>query len=67
MSTRFIQSEGGSVINTRRHPRTLAEAFGPHTSRHVIDTEPSRSGTIAYAVLLVVALIGMGILLAWRG
>lgn len=24
-------------MNTRKHPRTLEEAFGPHTSKHITD------------------------------
>jgi hypothetical protein len=55
-------------MNSRRYPRTLAEAFGPYTS-NVIETErhKSRLGTFLYGVLLFAALAGIGVLLAVRG
>lgn len=29
-------------MNTRRHPRTLNEAFGPYTSHHIEEPRPAR-------------------------
>jgi hypothetical protein len=39
-------------LNTRRYSRTLAEAFGPHTSRHI--TEPEGRAHPAEVVMYVV-------------
>lgn len=49
---------------TKRFPRTLFEAFGPHTSRHIEEPKPQ---TLAhewalYVVALGAALVLMGVL-----
>jgi hypothetical protein len=38
---------------TRRHPRTLQEAFGPYTS-HEIHQKPERRGEKLYGVMLAI-------------
>ena len=51
-------------MNTRRYPRTMQEAFGPYTSRHVHVDAP-RSSLRAWAVYLaVLALAIAGAMLA---
>lgn len=41
--------------NTRTYPRTLQQAFGPHTSREIADTEAFRWTPIRIALALVYA------------
>lgn len=45
-------------MNTRRYPRTMAEAFGPYTDNRL--HAPSERGrnwaTVVYAVMLVAAI-----------
>jgi hypothetical protein len=43
-------------MNTRRYPRTLEQAFGPYTSRHVHVDAPRASLRAWAAYLLIVAL-----------
>lgn len=48
-------------MNTRRYPRTMAEAFGPYTSN---DLQPMREPRGRYAqdwALYVVAVIGLAV------
>jgi hypothetical protein len=41
---------------TRRHPRTLEEAFGPYTSHHIsVQREPVSISDKAAGVLLAIA------------
>ena len=50
-------------MNTRRHPRTVQEAFGPHTSREV-QGMPDPRGTRTDRVLSVVLAVVLGALIA---
>ena len=53
---------------TRRHPRTLNEAFGPYTSQHVepMPSKPSKWERIADALFAVaLALICAAGLVSW--
>jgi hypothetical protein len=45
-------------MNTRRYPRTLQQAFGPHTSRELY-TEPPRSSLRAWAAYLAILAIAL--------
>lgn len=50
---------------TRRHPRTLQDAFGPYTDHHIYETrEPSRWAALAYGVTLVLCCIAIGAMCA---
>ena len=55
-------------MNTRRYPRTLEQAFGPHTSRHITEPdEPMPTAdkiVVAASLIAAAALIGM-ILIGW--
>jgi hypothetical protein len=43
-------------MNTRRYPRTLEEAFGPHTSRHIdVPPRPIPAHEIALYIVFVLA------------
>lgn len=45
-------------MNTRKYPRTLQEAFGPYTSREVLDkTEFDTSDLIVMAVCVAAGLV----------
>jgi len=50
-------------MQTRKHPRTLNEAFGPYTSKHFIDDPMPKADKIVIAVCCVgvLALIGMAL------
>ncbi len=48
---------------TRRHPRTVQEAFGPHTSREV-HPMPDPRGSRAERALGVVLAVVLGVLTA---
>lgn len=53
---------------TRRHPRTLNEAFGPYTSQHVepMPSTPSKWERIADRLFAIaLGLIGCAILITW--
>ena len=66
---------GVADVNTKRHGRTTREAFRewPENATGiagpvVIQTKRWPSlGTIACAVVMFVALAGVGVILAWRG
>lgn len=55
------------TVNTRKHPRTLNEAFGPHTSTKITETDPPydwqdrviiAAGAVAIVGLIVIAVWG---------
>lgn len=47
-------------MNTRRHPRTLQEAFGPYTSHDLQPMREARGYGVAWWVsICVVSLIGV--------
>lgn len=50
-------------MNTRRFPRTLQEAFGPHTSRRIDEPRPRtpRHEKVLYAVALIAVLVVVGL------
>ncbi len=53
---------------TRRHPRTLNEAFGPYTSQHVepMPSKTSRAERIADALFAItLGIVGCAILITW--
>jgi hypothetical protein len=55
---------------TRKHPRTLEEAFGPYTGRELYappDPRRARFNALAACFATLAALILVGVLLAWRG
>ena len=56
-------------MTTRRHPRTLQEAFGPYCSRELY--APARRltpfGQFLRAAAVVALFALMGVLMAWRG
>ena len=44
---------------TRRHPRTLQEAFGPYTSRDLhVPIEPDRQARYIFMAICVAAILG---------
>lgn len=49
------------TTNTRRYPRTLEQAFGPHTSRH-IDTPMDKPDRIVVWASLA-ACVALGLIL----
>jgi hypothetical protein len=54
-------------FNTRRHPRTLSEAFGPYTSRDFTEHDPMHTAdkvVLAASAIAGVALLAMA-LLGW--
>lgn len=55
-------------MNTRRHPRTLQEAFGPYTSRQIDEPKrPTPAQDIAlYVLAVLVAALLTAILIAER-
>jgi len=46
----------------RRHPRTLQEAFGPYTSRHISTPEPKPTG---YSVGWWIMITAIAVASAW--
>jgi len=53
------------VWTTRRHPRTMQEAFGPHTSRHVYDVHRvPRWHLWLWGAVCIGACAGIGAMLA---
>lgn len=54
-------------MNTRRYPRTLEQAFGPYTSRHVHVDAPRASlrAWAAYLLVLTVAVVCAGLSGCW--
>jgi hypothetical protein len=44
-------------MNTRQYPRTLEQAFGPYTSRHIEEKADYSAGW--WAALIVCALVGL--------
>ena len=56
---------------TKRHPRTMQQAFGPYTSHDLEpmpdDHLPWMLRDLAAAIIYILALIAIGIILAWRG
>jgi hypothetical protein len=51
-------------MNTRRYPRTLEEAFGPHTSRHIDEPpRPIPAQDIALYIVAVLASVLLAVLL----
>ena len=56
------------IYTTRRHPRSLCEAFGPYTDSHIIETQPrSRFWAAVYAAVCFASFALVGFLLAARG
>lgn len=51
-----------STPTTRRYPRTLQEAFGPHTSREVLPAPTSRKPLTLAQILYLPAIVA---LIAW--
>lgn len=49
-------------MNTRRYPRTMQEAFGPHTSRQIHEPTPRTPlhEKALYAVALIAVLVVLG-------
>jgi hypothetical protein len=54
-------------MQTRRYPRTMQEAFGPYTDRHVYPIKQERRHPVMSTVLVLVLFALLGLLLAWRG
>lgn len=53
---RILAREVEDMNTPRRYPRTLAEAFGPHTSSHISEeTASSHAARWIFAALAVVA------------
>lgn len=48
---------------TRRYPRTMAEAFGPHTSNHIDEPAPPPT-PLAWRVMYAVALLALVVIVA---
>lgn len=53
-------------MNTRKHPRTLDEAFGPYTS-HKIHEPPTDYPWAWWACLTIIALFSVAATLLWGG
>ena len=56
-------------MDTRKYPRTMAEAFGPYTN-NVLHPIPDRRiglGDVLRAVVTIAAFASIGVMLAWRG
>lgn len=44
-------------MNSRKHPRTMQEAFGPYTSHEIHDPDRRKGGWGAYAVVVVLLIL----------
>jgi hypothetical protein len=42
-------------LNTRRYPRTLEQAFGPHTSREIVEPQPTGETPTWWVAMGVIA------------
>ena len=54
---------------TRRHPRTLQEAFGPYAVRELYappDPRRERLNALAACLTTLAAFVVVGVMLAWR-
>lgn len=54
---------------TRRHPRTMQEAFGPYTGRELYglpDPRRERFNALSACLTTLAALVAVGVILAWR-
>lgn len=49
-------------MNTRRHPRTMTEAFGPYTDRRLLPLPTTQS--LAHRVYGVLLAVAIGVVLA---
>jgi hypothetical protein len=56
----------GESVSIKRHPRTLQEAFGPHTSREVHAPSPGSSvlARWGYGILVAVSLASAAVMLS---
>lgn len=50
---------------TRRHPRTMREAFGPHTSHLISEKKPFDDWSGVWIAVVMAALVVVPYLIAW--
>lgn len=43
---------------TRKHPRTLEEAFGPYTGHEFEDDKPTGYGALWWSAVVIISVIG---------
>jgi len=49
---------------TRRHPRTLEEAFGPHTSKKIYECDDTGYTPTWWAVVMTIAIVALFVIIS---